>query len=134
MKRGEQKRADYILYWKPNIPLVIVETKDNNHNIADGMEQALNYAEILDIPFVFTSNGDGFSFYDKTAEHDAQVELTLDQLYFKNATQIGMTATPKETKDTSNIEYFGEPIYTYTLRQGIEDGFLAPYKGCPCGN
>ena len=301
-----------ILYWKPNIPLAIVEAKDNNHNIADGMEQALNYAEILDILFVFTSNGDGFSFYDKTAEHNVQIELALDQFpspedlwarykkfkgiteasekvvaqdyyynpnddrkpryyqcnainraveavasgqnrllltmatgtgktytafqiiyrlwksrtkkrilfladrnvlvddpmrkdfkffnadsnnrkmtkirdkkvdkayevyfaiyqgvtgqvgfadtykefspdffdliivdechrgsakddsawrkileYFKNATQIGMTATPKETKDTSNIEYFGEPIYTYTLRQGIEDGFLAPYK------
>lgn len=312
VKRGEKKRADYILYWKPNIPLAIVEAKDNNHNIADGMEQALNYAEILDIPFVFTSNGDGFSFYDKTAEHDVQIELPLDQFpspeelwtrykkfkgitaasekviaqdyyynpnedrkpryyqcnainraveavangqnrllltmatgtgktytafqivyrlwksrtkkrilfladrnvlvddpmrkdfkffnadsnnrkmtkirdkkvekayevyfaiyqgvtgqigfadtykefspdffdliivdechrgsakedsawrkileYFKNATQIGMTATPKETKDISNIEYFGEPIYTYTLRQGIEDGFLAPYK------
>ena len=312
VKRGEQKRADYILYWKPNIPLAIVEAKDNNHNIADGMEQALNYAEILDIPFVFTSNGDRFSFYDKTAEHNVQIELALDQFpspeelwarykkfkgiteasekvvaqdyyynpnddrkpryyqcnainraveavasgqnrllltmatgtgktytafqiiyrlwksrtkkrilfladrnvlvddpmrkdfkffnadsnnrkmtkirdkkvdkayevyfaiyqgvtgqvgfadtykefspdffdliivdechrgsakddsawrkileYFKNATQIGMTATPKETKDTSNIEYFGEPIYTYTLRQGIEDGFLAPYK------
>ena len=312
VKRGAQKRADYILYWKPNIPLAIVEAKDNNHNIADGMEQALNYAEILDIPFVFTSNGDGFSFYDNTAEHNVQVELSLDQFpspedlwvrykrfkgiteasekivaqdyyynpnddrkpryyqcnainraveavasgqnrllltmatgtgktytafqiiyrlwksrtkkrilfladrnvlvddpmrkdfkffnadsnnrkmtkirdkkvdkayevyfaiyqgvtgqvgfadtykefspdffdlivvdechrgsakddsawrkileYFKNATQIGMTATPKETKDTSNIEYFGEPIYTYTLRQGIEDGFLAPYK------
>ncbi len=312
VKRGEQKRADYILYWKPNIPLAIVEAKDNNHNIADGMEQALNYAEILDIPFVFTSNGDGFSFYDKTAEHNVQIELALDQFpspeelwarykkfkgiteasekvvaqdyyynpnddrkpryyqcnainraveavasgqnrllltmatgtgktytafqiiyrlwksrtkkrilfladrnvlvddpmrkdfkffnadsnnrkmtkirdkkvdkayevyfaiyqgvtgqvgfadtykefspdffdliivdechrgsakddsawrkileYFKNATQIGMTATPKETKDTSNIEYFGEPSYTYTLRQGIEDGFLAPYK------
>ena len=312
VKRGEQKRADYILYWKPNIPLAIVEAKDNNHNIADGMEQALNYAEILDIPFVFTSNGDRFSFYDKTAEHNVQIELALDQFpspeelwarykkfkgiteasekvvaqdyyynpnddrkpryyqcnainraveavtsgqnrllltmatgtgktytafqiiyrlwksrtkkrilfladrnvlvddpmrkdfkffnadsnnrkmtkirdkkvdkayevyfaiyqgvtgqvgfadtykefspdffdliivdechrgsakddsawrkileYFKNATQIGMTATPKETKDTSNIEYFGEPIYTYTLRQGIEDGFLTPYK------
>lgn len=312
VKRGEQKRADYILYWKPNIPLAIVEAKANNHNIADGMEQALNYAEILDIPFVFTSNGDRFSFYDKTAEHNVQIELALDQFpspeelwarykkfkgiteasekvvaqdyyynpnddrkpryyqcnainraveavasgqnrllltmatgtgktytafqiiyrlwksrtkkrilfladrnvlvddpmrkdfkffnadsnnrkmtkirdkkvdkayevyfaiyqgvtgqvgfadtykefspdffdliivdechrgsakddsawrkileYFKNATQIGMTATPKETKDTSNIEYFGEPIYTYTLRQGIEDGFLAPYK------
>ena len=312
VKRGEQKRADYILYWKPNIPLAIVEAKDNKHNIADGMEQALNYAEILDIPFVFTSNGDGFSFYDKTAEHDVQIELTLEQFpspeelwtrykkfkgiteasekvvsqdyyynpnddrkpryyqcnainraveavangqnrllltmatgtgktytafqiiyrlwksrtkkrilfladrnvlvddpmrkdfkffnadsnnrkmtkihdkkvdkayevyfaiyqgitgqagfddiykefspdffdliivdechrgsakddsawrkileYFQNATQIGMTATPKETNDTSNIEYFGEPIYTYTLRQGIEDGFLAPYK------
>lgn len=313
VKRGEQKRADYILYYKPNIPLAIVEAKDNNHNIADGMEQALNYAEILDIPFVFTSNGDGFSFYDKTAKDTyVQSELTLEQFpspnalwnkykaykgiaetvekivaqdyyfnpnderrpryyqcnainrvieavasgqnrilltmatgtgktytafqiiyrlwksrtkkrilfladrnvlvddpmrkdfkffnvdsnnrkmtkiknkevdkayevyfaiyqgvtgqegfsdiykefspiffdliivdechrgsakddsawrkileYFKNATQIGMTATPKETKQTSNIEYFGEPIFTYSLKQGIEDGFLAPYK------
>lgn len=313
VKRGKQKRADYILYWKPNIPLAIVEAKDNNHNIADGMEQALNYAEILDIPFVFTSNGDGFIFHDKTVNTiNVQTELTLNQFpspyflwekyknykritektdkiisqdyyynpndgrkpryyqcnavnravqavangqnrilltmatgtgktytafqiiyrlwksrtkkrilfladrnilvddpmrkdfkffnsdsnnrkmtkiknkeinkayevyfaiyqgvtgqdgfddiyrkfspsffdliivdechrgsarddsawrkileYFKNATQIGMTATPKETKDTSNIEYFGKPIFTYSLKQGIEDGFLAPYK------
>ena len=48
--------------------------------------------------------------------------------YFSGAVQIGMTATPKETKDVSNIDYFGEPVYTYSLRQGIEDGFLAPYK------
>jgi type I restriction enzyme R subunit len=48
--------------------------------------------------------------------------------YFKNATQIGLTATPRETKNVSNIEYFGDPIYTYSLRQGIEDGFLAPYR------
>ena len=48
--------------------------------------------------------------------------------YFSSATQIGLTATPKETKDVSNIEYFGDPIYTYSLRQGIDDGFLAPYK------
>ena len=48
--------------------------------------------------------------------------------YFSSATQIGLTATPKETKDVSNIEYFGDPIYTYSLRQGISDGFLAPYK------
>ncbi len=48
--------------------------------------------------------------------------------YFNSATQIGLTATPKETKEVSNIEYFGEPIYTYSLKQGIEDGFLAPYK------
>lgn len=313
VKRGEQKRADYILYYKPNIPLAIVEAKDNNHNMADGMEQALIYAKILDIPFVFTSNGDGFMFYDKTATGtELQFELTLEQFpsptilwdkykiykgitetsekvviqdyyfnpnderkpryyqcnainraveavasgqnrilltmatgtgktytafqiiyrlwksrtkkrilfladrnvlvddpirkdfkyfnadsnnrkmtkiknkevdkayevyfaiyqgvagqegfadtyrefspdffdliivdechrgsakddsawrtilkYFKNATQIGMTATPKETKQASNIEYFGEPIFTYSLKQGIEDGFLAPYK------
>ena len=48
--------------------------------------------------------------------------------YFSSATQIGLTATPKETKDVSNIDYFGDPIYTYSLKQGIEDGFLAPYK------
>lgn len=48
--------------------------------------------------------------------------------YFNSATHIGLTATPKETKDTSNIEYFGDPLYTYSLKQGIEDGFLAPYK------
>jgi hypothetical protein len=48
--------------------------------------------------------------------------------YFSSATQIGLTATPKETEDVSNIDYFGEPVYTYSLKQGIEDGFLAPYK------
>jgi type I restriction enzyme R subunit len=48
--------------------------------------------------------------------------------YFSGATQIGLTATPKETKEISNIDYFGEPIYTYSLREGINDGFLAPYK------
>lgn len=48
--------------------------------------------------------------------------------YYKNATQIGLTATPKETNEISNIQYFGEPIYTYSLKQGIDDGFLAPYK------
>lgn len=48
--------------------------------------------------------------------------------YFGSATQIGLTATPKETADVSNIDYFGEPIYSYSLKQGIEDGYLAPYK------
>lgn len=48
--------------------------------------------------------------------------------YFSSATQIGLTATPRETKEVSNIDYFGSPIYTYSLRQGIDDGFLAPYK------
>ena len=48
--------------------------------------------------------------------------------YFSSATQVGLTATPKETEDVSNIDYFGEPVYTYSLKQGVEDGFLAPYK------
>src|SRR5712691_11157703 len=61
-----------------------------------------------------------------SAADDAAWRKLLD--YFSSATQIGLTATPKETKDVSNIEYFGDPIYTYSLKQGISDGFLAPYK------
>jgi type I restriction enzyme R subunit len=307
VSRGESKRADYILYYKPNVPLAIVEAKDNNHGIGDGMQQALNYAEIMEIPFVYSSNGDAFLEHDRTGAA-AQVErefalnefpspeqlwqrycvwkgieseiepivtqdyyfdgtgkepryyqlnainktieaiakgqnrillvmatgtgktftafqiiwrlwrsgakkrilfladrnILIDQTktndfkpfgsamtkitkrqvdksfeiylalyqavsgtteaqdiykqfsrnffdlvivdechrgsaaedsawreileYFDSATQIGLTATPKETKEVSNIEYFGESLYTYSLKQGIEDGFLAPYK------
>ncbi len=306
--RATKKRADYLLFYKENLPLAIVEAKDDAHLIGDGMPQAQEYAEKLDVRFVFTSNGDGFLFYDmKTGEqkkialsefpspkelydrqYKEQIEASTDletilntpyyfgeetfppryyqriainrtveaiangrdrallvmatgtgktymafqiiwrlwksglkkrilyladrnilvdqtiigdfkpfknamtkiyhknmntsyeiylslyqQLsendtednlailkesfksdffdliivdechrgsaredsnwrkileYFDNATKIGMTATPKETKEVSNIDYFGEPIYTYSLKDGIEDGFLAPYK------
>ena len=54
--RGNRKRADYILYYKPNIPVAIIEAKDNNHSVRAGIHQALDYALILDIPFVFSSN------------------------------------------------------------------------------
>src|SRR5438874_4457882 len=56
--RGEGKRADYILYYKPNIPIAIIEAKDNHHSAGDGIQQALEYAETLDLPFVFSSNGE----------------------------------------------------------------------------
>lgn len=75
--RGEKKRADYILYYKPNIPIAIIEAKDNKHTIRAGLQQAMDYAEILDIPFVFSSNGDGFVFHDRTAT-DAKTETELD--------------------------------------------------------
>ena len=61
-----------------------------------------------------------------SASDDARWRQVLE--YFHSATQIGLTATPKETREVSNIEYFGEPIFMYSLRQGIADGFLAPYK------
>lgn len=64
--RGRAKRADYILYFKPNIPIALIEAKDNNHSVGDGMQQGLDYAATLDIPFVFSSNGDGFVFHDRT--------------------------------------------------------------------
>src|SRR6202521_2730029 len=75
-KRGEAKKADYLLYYKPNIPIAIIEAKDNNHAVGDGMQQALEYADILNIPFVFSSNGDGFIFHDRTGI-SPELEATL---------------------------------------------------------
>lgn len=76
--RGQTKRADYILYHKPNLPLAVVEAKDNSHSVGAGMQQALAYAEALDIPFVFSSNGDGFLEHDRTATSGTvERELTL---------------------------------------------------------
>ncbi len=305
--RARNKRADYVLFHKPNIPIAVIEAKDNKHSLGDGMQQGLGYAEMLQVPFVFSSNGDGFLFHNKIAKDGViERELALHELpspdvlwrwwadhlglnteqnelvsqdyysdgsnktpryyqllainktieaiakgqnrlllvmatgtgktytafqiiwrlwkskakkrilfladrnilvdqtmtndfkpfgsamtkiqkrqanksyeiylslyqaitgteeerniykqfsreffdlividechrgsaaadsawreileYFSSATQIGLTATPRETKEVSNIDYFGEPIYTYSLRQGIDDGFLAPYK------
>ncbi len=305
--RGKKKRADYILYHKPNLPIAVIEAKENNHSVGDGMQQALEYAEMLELPFAYSSNGDGFIEHDRSVtngqierqlsladfptpqelwqrycvwkgiavaepgiitqdyysdgtgkkpryyqlmainrtieavakgrdrlllvmatgtgktftafqiiwrlwkskskkrilfladrnilvdqtktndfkpfgkamtkiakrqvDKSYEIYLSLYQAvtgneeekniykqfspdffdlvvvdechrgsaaadsawreileYFSSATQIGLTATPKETKEVSNIDYFGEPIYTYSLRQGIEDGFLAPYK------
>ena len=67
--RGEAKRADYLLLHKPNLPIAVIEAKDNNHTLGAGMQQALEYAEILDVPFAFSSNGDGFLFHDRTGLH-----------------------------------------------------------------
>lgn len=79
VSRGKAKRADYLLYYKPNIPLAIIEAKDNSHSVGDGIQQALEYATTLDIPFVFSSNGDGFVFHDRTITSGTiETDLTLD--------------------------------------------------------
>lgn len=312
--RGARKRADYLLYYPSNQAIALIEAKDNNHSVRAGIQQALGYAKALQVPFVFSSNGDGFLFHDKSgtytqveqqlsldafpspeelwqhykqwqdlqavnqdlltspyyieiggkepryyqqlavnrtieavangqkrcllvmatgagktytvfniiwrlwktkvvrrvlflADRNALVDQTItndfrpfgevmtkldrrlvdnetgrmntsyeiylglyqaiigneerDNLYekfdrdffdlvvidechrgsaaddsnwrqvldyFSEAIQVGLTATPKETKYVSNIDYFGEPIYAYSLKQGIEDGFLAPFR------
>ena len=103
VSRGQGKRADYILYYKPNIPLAIIEAKDNTQAIGAGMQQALEYAETLDIPFVFASNGDGFVFHDRTG-NAANVETTLsldnfpspDELWRRYAEAKGLTAEAEE--------------------------------------
>ncbi len=74
--RGKAKKADFVLYYKSNIPIALIEAKDNNHSVGDGMQQGLDYAATLDIPFVFSSNGDGFVFHDRTGK-SATIEANL---------------------------------------------------------
>jgi len=103
VSRGQGKRADYILYYKPNIPLALIEAKDNTQAIGAGMQQGLEYAATLDIPFVFSSNGDGFVFHDRTGTA-ATVETTLsldefpspDELWRRYAKAKGLTAEAEE--------------------------------------
>jgi type I restriction enzyme R subunit len=97
--RGKDKRADYILYYKPNIPIAIVEAKDNHHAGGAGMQQALDYAETLNIPFAFSSNGDGFVFHDGTGQSEKlETDLALDafpspaELWAKYAAWKGLTS------------------------------------------
>ncbi|WP_194744496.1 EcoAI/FtnUII family type I restriction enzme subunit R [Thermaurantiacus tibetensis] len=79
VSRGKGKRADYILYIKPNIPLAVIEAKDGSHAVGDGIQQALDYAETLGIPFAFSSNGAGFVFHDRTiAEGPRERTLAAD--------------------------------------------------------
>lgn len=104
VSRGKAKRADYVLYFKPNIPIAIIEAKGNKHSIGDGMQQALGYAETLDIPFVFSSNGDGFVFHDRTG-HSVTKETTLqlsefpspEDLWARFRTWKGFTSEAEKT-------------------------------------
>src|SRR3984893_3376739 len=103
VSRGKAKGVDSILYYKPNIPIAIIEAKDNSHSVGDGMQQALDYAGTLNIPFVFSSNGDGFVFHDRTGlSSEKEASLTLDQfptpkqLWSKYCKWKGLTADEEE--------------------------------------
>src|SRR3954469_711361 len=87
VSRGKSKYVDYILYEKPNIPIAIIEAKDNNHDVADGMQQGLEYAATLDIPFVFSSNGDAFVFHDRTGRSQVP-ETTLSLNDFPSPAEL----------------------------------------------
>ncbi len=78
--RGTAKKADVVLCYKPNIPIALIEAKDNSHPVGDGLQQGFDYADALAIPFVFCSNGDGFVFHDRTVLRDVKEESpSLDQ-------------------------------------------------------
>lgn len=78
--RGKAKKADFVLYYKPGIPIAVIEAKDNTHSVGDGIQQGLDYAATLDAPFVFSSNGDGFLFHDRTGRSTPiEANLGLDE-------------------------------------------------------
>ena len=74
--RKEGKKADYLLFRAPNMPIAIVEAKDNNKSIGSGMQQAMEYAQILDVPFAYSSNGDGFLEHDFLTGREKNLTLT----------------------------------------------------------
>jgi type I restriction enzyme R subunit len=111
--RGEQKRADYILYFKSNIPLAVIEAKENNYSVGSGMQQALNYADTLGVPFVFSSNGDGFLMHDRTGLADRiEQELALDafpspaQLWQRYCQSKGLESA--EARHTIEMPYYDD--------------------------
>jgi len=87
VKRGKRKFADFLLSFKTNMPLALIEAKDNNHSIGSGMQQGLDYARTLDVPYVFSTNGDGFLFHDRlNTSGTIEQELKLDQ--FPSPTEL----------------------------------------------
>lgn len=103
---------------------------DSSYEIYMALYQQLTNGQGMDIFKQFSADFFDLIIVDEchrgSAKEDSNWRRVLE--YFSSATQVGLTATPKETKEVSNISYFGEPIYTYSLKQGIDDGFLAPYK------
>lgn len=111
--RGKSKRADYILSYKPDRPLAVIEAKDASHSVGAGMQQALEYAEMLDVPFVFSSNGDGFLFHDRTGQSSpAEREISLDELPGPEdlwRRYCAWKRIPREREALVTQDYFSEP-------------------------
>ena len=112
--RGEKKRADYILFHKPNIPIAIIEAKDNNHNLTDGMQQAIEYGNMLDVPFVYSTNGDAFIEHDFTVKNGSPIEKEIsldkfpspDELWLRYCEWKGLVS---EAHEIVNQDYYYDP-------------------------
>jgi type I restriction enzyme R subunit len=108
--RGEKRRADYVLYHQKNQPIAVIEAKDNQHGIGAGMQQALAYASALDVPFVFSSNGDGFLFHDHTGL-SGQVETELCLSDFPKPAQLWQWYCQHKGLDQSAAAVVASPYY-----------------------
>jgi type I restriction enzyme R subunit len=98
--RGARKRADYLLYYPANQPIAVIEAKDNKHSVGAGIQQALAYAEALQVPFVFSSNGDAFLFHDKSGTY-AQIEQQLSLNAFPSPEELWQHY--KQGKDLQSV-------------------------------
>lgn len=117
--RGKRKRADYVLSYHPNVPVAVVEAKDANHSVGDGMQQALAYAELLDVPFAFSTNGRAFLFHDRTAtDGPLEREIPLDafpsptELWEKYCAYRRLSPTPTAASERTSISIAEQPYYS----------------------
>ncbi len=108
---GGPKRADYVLYAKRNVPLAIIEAKRNKFAVGHGMQQALGYAESIDAPFAFSSNGDGFLMHDSTGQGPAEVEISLDD-FPSYDDLLARYQIWKGLDDPESKPLFSQPNYT----------------------
>lgn len=110
-KRERPLRADYVLFYKPNKPISIIEAKDNNHTVSDGMQQALQYANMMNIPFVFSSNGSGFSFHNKyITEGDKEIFLSNND--FPSPEKLWQMYNDENHINELQAKVINEPYYT----------------------
>jgi type I restriction enzyme R subunit len=134
--RGKQKRADYLLFYKSNIPIAIIEAKDNTHSIGAGMQQGLAYSNALDIPFVFSSNGDGFLFHDKTG-NASQIETTLSLEEFPSPEELwnrykiwkGLNQSSEPLVTSSNFQYMTDEPTRYYQQLAVNRSIEAIARG-----
>ena len=132
--RGKRKRADYVLFYQRNLPLAIIEAKDNNHDVGAGMQQAIEYADTLDIPFAYSSNGDGFIEHDRTkTEGPLERELGLHE--FPTPTELWQRykawkdIQPDEEKIITQPYFLGGNLPRYYQQKAINRTIEAIVKG-----
>ena len=110
-KREAPLKADYVLFYKPNKPIAIIEAKDNKHTMSDGMQQALQYASMMNVPFVFSSNGDGFVFHNKyITEGDVEITLSLDE--FPSPETLWQMYLEKNNVSPAQEKIIDEPYFS----------------------
>jgi type I restriction enzyme R subunit len=134
--RGKKKKVDYLLFYNSNIPIAIIEAKSNLYSLGAGMQQGLAYSNALDIPFVFSSNGDGFLFHDKTG-NASQIETTLsldefpspEELWERYKTWKGLAEVSQELVTSPSYQYLSEEQPRYYQQLAVNRTIEAIARG-----